>query len=67
MSYVAPVDVQVAGIVIVSALCPKAGSVSSHTTKQKSSRWNVGIQGGVGITPKGVQPYIGVGVSYRLF
>ena len=37
------------------------------TTKQKTSRWNVGIQGGVGITPKGVQPYIGVGVSYRLF
>ena len=37
------------------------------TTKQKTSRWNVGIQGGVGITPKGVQPYIGVGVSYKLF
>lgn len=37
------------------------------TTKQKPSRWNVGIQGGVGITPKGVQPYIGVGVSYKLF
>ena len=27
---------------------------------------SVGIQGGVGITPKGLQPYIGVGVSYRL-
>ena len=37
------------------------------TTKQKTSRWNVGIQGGVGITPKGIQPYIGVGVSYKLF
>lgn len=37
------------------------------TTKQKPSRWNVGIQGGVGITPKGIQPYIGVGVSYKLF
>lgn len=37
------------------------------TTKQKTSRWNVVIQGGVGITPKGIQPYIGVGVSYKLF
>lgn len=37
------------------------------TTKQKPSRWNVGLQGGVGITPKGIQPYIGVGVSYKLF
>ena len=37
------------------------------TTKQKLSRWNVGLQGGVGITPKGIQPYIGVGVSYKLF
>lgn len=29
-------------------------------------RWSIGLQGGVGVTPKGVQPYIGVGVSYRL-
>lgn len=29
-------------------------------------RWAVGIQGGVGLTPKGIQPYIGIGVSYRL-
>lgn len=36
------------------------------TTKQKPSRWNVGLQGGVGVTPKGIQPYIGVGVSYNL-
>lgn len=30
------------------------------------SRWQIGIQGGVGVTPRGVQPYIGVGISYRL-
>ncbi len=34
---------------------------------QKSSRWGFGIQGGYGITPKGFQPYVGVGVSWRLW
>lgn len=29
-------------------------------------KWSIGIQGGVGITPKGLQPYLGVGVSRRL-
>lgn len=29
-------------------------------------RWAVGIQGGVGLTPKGIQPYIGIGFSYRI-
>jgi hypothetical protein len=29
-------------------------------------KWSVGIQGGIGITPKGLQPYFGVGVSRRL-
>lgn len=29
-------------------------------------RWCVGIQGGMGVTPKGVLPYVGVGVTYRL-
>lgn len=29
-------------------------------------RWSLGLQGGVGITPKGVQPYVGIGISYRL-
>lgn len=34
-------------------------------TKQK--RFNVGIQAGYGYTPKGFQPYIGVGISATLF
>ena len=34
--------------------------------KQKHSRWSVGMQGGLGITPKGVQPYVGIGVAYKL-
>ena len=29
-------------------------------------RWSVGVQAGVGVTPKGLQPYIGVGLTYRL-
>jgi hypothetical protein len=29
-------------------------------------RLSFGLQGGVGVTPKGLQPYIGVGVTYRL-
>lgn len=29
-------------------------------------KWSIGIQGGVGITPKGLQPYIGFGVTRRL-
>lgn len=29
-------------------------------------KWSIGLQGGYGITPKGLQPYIGVGISYQL-
>ncbi len=29
--------------------------------------WSIGIQGGYGYTPKGFQPYIGVGVTLRLW
>lgn len=29
-------------------------------------RWSVGVQGGVGLTPRGVQPYIGIGISFRI-
>ena len=29
-------------------------------------KWSIGIQAGYGITPKGLQPYLGFGVSRRL-
>ena len=29
-------------------------------------RWSIGIQAGYGITPRGLQPYIGLGVSFRI-
>lgn len=32
---------------------------------EKPRKWAVGVQGGYGITPKGLQPYIGVGVTYK--
>lgn len=34
--------------------------------KPKPQRWNIGITGGYGITPKGFQPYIGIGVTYNI-
>lgn len=37
----------------------------THTTTT-ARRWNIGIQGGVGMTPKGALPYIGFGVTYNL-
>lgn len=34
-------------------------------TVTKKKRWGVGIQGGIGMTPKGIQPYIGFGVNFN--
>ena len=52
----------------VSGYEPSLDSIKVYQreVKPKQSRWSIGLQGGVGLTPKGVQPYIGVGVSYRL-
>lgn len=41
-------------------------SVVKVTERTTPPRWSLGLQGGVGITPKGIQPYIGAGVTYRL-
>ena len=52
----------------VSGYEPSLDSIKvySREIKPKQSRWSVGLQGGVGMTPKGVQPYVGIGVAYRL-
>lgn len=34
--------------------------------KYKHRRFSLGVQAGYGITPKGAQPYIGIGASYNL-
>ena len=52
----------------VSGYEPSLDSINiyNRTILPKPKRWSIGLQGGVGMTPRGVQPYIGVGVSYRL-
>ena len=35
------------------------------TVKSKPKCWRFGIQGGYGYTPKGFQPYLGIGGSYN--
>lgn len=35
--------------------------------REKERRLSVGLQAGVGVTPRGVQPYIGVGVTIKIF
>ena len=35
--------------------------------REKASRWSVGAQAGYGFTTSGLSPYVGVGISYRIF
>lgn len=35
------------------------------TIKEKPKRWHLSVSAGYGITPKGFQPYIGLGVSFN--
>lgn len=52
----------------VSGYEPQLDSIKVYQreVKPKPKRWSIGLQGGLGITPKGVQPYIGIGIGYRL-
>ena len=52
----------------VSGYEPNLDSIKvyNQVIKPKQSRWSIGLQGGVGITPRGVQPYVGVGIGYKL-
>lgn len=40
--------------------------ITKETIIKTSSRWGVGIQGGIGVGKGGLTPYVGVGVSYNL-
>jgi len=55
----------------VSGFHPRLDSIhigrGTVSVMRKSGRWALGVQAGVGMTPRGVQPYVGIGVSYRLF
>lgn len=46
--------------------CLDSIKVYSREIKPKQSRWSVGLQGGIGMTPKGIQPYVGIGVGFKL-
>ena len=37
------------------------------TVRQRTSRFHVGLQAGYGLTPAGLQPYIGIGVGFRVW
>lgn len=52
----------------VSGYEPSLDSINihHHTILPKPKRWSIGLQGGLGITPKGIQPYLGIGVNFRL-
>ena len=45
---------------------PKTAYITTTETIKERKRWGVslGVQGGYGITPKGWQPYAGVGISF---
>lgn len=36
------------------------------TIRQRASRFHVGLQAGYGLTPAGFQPYIGLGIGFRI-
>lgn len=38
----------------------------TQTLRGKPKRWGVGVHTGYGVTPHGLQPYIGVGVNYSI-
>lgn len=57
----------------ISGFEPSLDSIFIHqptitiTKNIKPRKWGVGLQGGYGMTPKGFQPYVGLGFYYRLF
>ena len=65
-------DMQVSGINVELdwiKTYPKTVTQYINTTETvyiPPKKWSVGIQGGVGITPKGLQPYIGFGVERKI-
>ena len=58
---------------VISGYDPRLESIEVYqqvveiTTARKPPKWSIGLQGGVYATPAGVQPGIGVGVTYNLF
>lgn len=65
-------DMQVSGINVELdwiKTYPKTVTQYINTTETvyiPPKKWSIGIQGGIGITPKGLQPYIGFGVERKI-
>lgn len=54
--------------VLDSLVFARAVTVSPVVRRQsRERRFSIGIQAGYGFTPAGLQPYVGVGVSFRLY
>ena len=58
---------------VVSGWHPSLDSISVYERTRTitrvvpdSRKWGLGVQAGVGFSPAGVQPYVGLGVSYNL-
>lgn len=52
----------------INIFCKNTETVITNTERVKNSRFGVGVQFGVGVSPQGLAvPYLGVGVQYRLF
>lgn len=45
---------------------PTVTKTVTNTVYIPPKKWSIGLQGGVGITPKGLQPYLGVGIGYKI-
>ena len=50
-----------------SLIFRKKREVVTITKWKPPKRWNVGIHAGYGVTRHGMEPYIGIGISYNLF
>lgn len=51
----------------VSGVAPALDSIAVRVPQvARPRRWSVAVQAGVGITPAGPQPYIGLGLSFSL-
>lgn len=45
---------------------PTTVQTITNTVYKEPLKWSVGLQAGYGITPKGFQPYLGIGLQYRI-
>ena len=62
---------------VVSGFIPRLEEIEVYPTREiitiqterviKPSPWALSVQGGYGISAKGLSPYIGVGISYNLY